>query len=104
VASKPTSNGYVVANSNATTRTRQNATTRGSLATTWRIEINRRKLANGGYSHHWNYRFTINGQRRAVYGGNLEKLVALNPARWNIYISNSATGRRERQNGKKEKR
>jgi hypothetical protein len=93
----------VVAKPIATTRTGENATTRGSIAT-WRIEINRRKLANGGYSHHWNYRFTIDGQRRAVYGGNLEKLIALNPARWNVYMSNSMTGKRVRQNGKKETR
>jgi hypothetical protein len=76
----------VVAQSNATTN--QDATTdRPGLV--WRIEINRRRKADGSYSYHWLYRFGSGSDRRAVYGGTIDELMALNPARWQSYLSNS---------------
>jgi hypothetical protein len=43
---------------------------------TWRIEINRRKLAGRGYSYHWLWRLTLDDgkTRRSRYGGNLTSL------------------------------
>lgn len=55
----------------------------------WRIEINRRSKADGGYSYHWLYRFGSGKDRRAVYGGTIDQLIALNPARWAAYQENS---------------
>lgn len=70
-----TTNAPVVAASNATTERR---------ALTWRIEINRRPKAGGGYSFHWLYRF---GSGDAViHGGTVDALIAMNPARWQKYL------------------
>ena len=73
---------------NATTRpavvAAASATTRPALA--WRIEINRRPLAGGGWSYHWLYRFGSGDQRRAVYGGTVDRLIAFNPNRWQKYL------------------
>jgi hypothetical protein len=66
-----------VAASNATTERR---------ALTWRIEINRRPKAGGGYSFHWLYRFGSGDERRAIYGGTVDALIAMNPARWQKYL------------------
>jgi hypothetical protein len=55
----------------------------------WRIEINRRKRAGGGYSYHWLYRFGSGKDRRAVYGGTVDSLIELNPTRWDSYVNNS---------------
>ena len=78
--------------SNATTKT--NATTSGATTATplvvaWRIEINRRPKADGGYSYHWLYRFGSGKDRRAVYGGTIDQLIALNPKRWATYQENT---------------
>ena len=72
-----TTSASVVALDDATTERR---------AMTWRIEINRRPKADGGYSFHWLYRFGSGGARRAVYGGTVDALIALNPARWQKYL------------------
>ena len=72
-----TTNAPVVAASNATTERR---------ALTWRIEINRRPKADGGYSFHWLYRFGSGDERRAIYGGTVDALIAMNPARWQKYL------------------
>jgi len=65
---------------------------------TWRIEINRRPKAGGGYSFHWLYRFGSGDERRAVYGGTVDALIALNPARWQKYleVTNGKKGRSTR--------
>jgi hypothetical protein len=76
----------VVAQSNATTN--QDATTdRPGLV--WRIEINRRRKADGSYSYHWLYRFGSGKTRQAVYGGTVDELIELNPIRWAAYANNS---------------
>ena len=72
-----TTTAPVVASPNATTERR---------VMTWRIEINRRPKADGGYSYHWLYRFGSGDERRAVYGGTVDALIALNPARWQKYL------------------
>jgi hypothetical protein len=59
-------------------------TERRALA--WRIEINRRPKADGGYSYHWLYRFGSGRDRRAIYGGTVDRLIALNPERWQKYL------------------
>jgi hypothetical protein len=84
-----TTGASVVAASNATTERR---------AMTWRIEINRRPKAGGGYSFHWLYRFGSGDERRAVYGGTVDALIALNPARWQKYleVTNGKKGRSTR--------
>lgn len=76
-----TTSASVVASSNATTNT---TTIRTALS--WRIEINRRPKADGGYSYHWLYRFGSGDERRAVYGGTVDTLIALNPVRWQKYL------------------
>jgi hypothetical protein len=76
---------------NATTdnaTTNQNATT-GATTLAWRIEINRRPKAGGGYSYHWLYRFGSGADRRAVYGGTIDRLMATNPLRWATYLVNA---------------
>lgn len=70
-------------------RTTTRATTDSSPGLVWRIEINRRKKAKGGYSYHWLYRFGRGPDRRAVYGGTADQLIALNPARWAQYLEAS---------------
>ena len=67
-------------------------------AMTWRIEINRRPKAGGGYSFHWLYRFGSGDERRAVYGGTVDALIASNPARWQKYleVTNGKKGRSTR--------
>ena len=55
-------------------------------ALSWRIEINRRPKVGGGHSYHWLYRFGSGDERRAVYGGTVDALIALNPARWQKYL------------------
>lgn len=73
-----------------TTSAPRNATTRDATTDrtglVWRIEINRRPLAGGGWSYHWLYRFGSGSERRAVYGGTVDRLIALNPARWQKYL------------------
>ena len=65
--------------------TTDNATTERRVLT-WRIEINRRPKAGGGYSFHWLYRFGSGDERRAIYGGTVDALIAMNPARWQKYL------------------
>jgi hypothetical protein len=72
---------------NATTDA--NATTKPPLVVAWRIEINRRPKAGGGYSYHWLYRFGSGSDRRAVYGGTIDRLMMMNPLRWATYLVNS---------------
>lgn len=76
-AKNATTDTLVVASSNATTERR---------AMTWRIEINRRPKVGGGHSYHWLYRFGSGDERRAVYGGTVDALIAMNPARWQKYL------------------
>jgi hypothetical protein len=52
----------------------------------WRIEINRRPKADGGWSYHWLYRFGSGRDRTSVYGGTVDRLMAINPARWARYL------------------
>ena len=84
-----TTSAPVVAAANATTERR---------AMTWRIEINRRPKAGGGYSFHWLYRFGSGDERRAVYGGTVDALIAMNPVRWQKYlkVTNGKKGRPSR--------
>ncbi len=79
------------ATTNATTKTNAggHATTAAPLVVAWRIEINRRAKSGGGYSYHWLYRFGSGNDRRAVYGGTIDRLIALNPARWAAYQENT---------------
>jgi hypothetical protein len=77
------------ATTNATTKpstVTNHATTAAPLVVAWRIEINRRKKADGGWSYHWLYRFGSGDERRSVYGGTADKLIALNPDRWRKYL------------------
>jgi len=55
----------------------------------WRIEINRRRKSGGGWSYHWLYRFGSGRDRTAIYGGTIDRLIALNPARWAAYQENT---------------
>jgi hypothetical protein len=77
----------VVAATNATTERR---------AVAWRIEINRRSKAAGGYSFHWLYRFGSGDERRAIYGGTIDQLIAINPERWQKYLE-VANGKQKRK-------
>jgi len=93
-SSPPVVASHVVASnlqSNATTdaTTKASATTSPPVVVAWRIEINRRPKAEGGYSYHWLYRFGSGKDRRAVYGGTIDRLIAFNPARWQAYQDNS---------------
>jgi hypothetical protein len=69
----------------ATTSAPRNATT-SRPALVWRIEINRRRKASNGWSYHWLYRFGSGNERRSVYGGTIDQLMALNLARWQKYL------------------
>lgn len=62
----------------------------------WRIEINRRRKADGGWSYHWIYRFGSGKERRSFYGGTVDRLIALNPARWNQYLEVTSGKEQER--------
>lgn len=78
----------------ASSATTSHATTDRGGGLIWRIEINRRRKADGGWSYHWLYRFGSGRDRRAIYGGTIDRLIALNPTRWKQYTE--ATDGKER--------
>lgn len=87
---RATTNRVPVVRATTERATTERATTeRATTGLVWRIEINRRKKADGTYSYHWLYRFGSGKDRRAVYGGTVDRLMALNPTRWVNYVNNS---------------
>ena len=78
----------VVATRETTTEKKKPATTRKKY--NWRIEINKRKKKDNGFTYHWIYRLTKeNGKRKSKYGGSLDSLKMRNPERWESYKQNS---------------
>jgi hypothetical protein len=65
---------------------------------TWRIEINRRPKAGGGYSFHWLYRFGSGDERRARLWWHGGRADSVEPARWQKYleVTNGKKGRSTR--------